>query len=288
MRQHGNVTRAQLITLGLTNHAIMHRVRTGRLFRIHPSVYAVGRRPATPLERASAAVLACGPTAALSHDSALKLWGFAVRWPSTIDVTVSAGDPRPAGIKVHRSRTLRRQDVRVQLDVRATSPERTVVDCAVSLEHKRLARLVHDGLNASLLRERRLAEVCACLFTHSGARLVSEILSDIDGAPTRSEFERAFIEFCERFGLPRPRTNVRVAGHEADAVFVEERVIVELDGWRFHRDRDAFEADRDRDADALALADCVTVRITWRRLRYDQEREAARLGTILARRRERR
>ncbi|MHB1569678.1 MAG: type IV toxin-antitoxin system AbiEi family antitoxin domain-containing protein, partial [Solirubrobacteraceae bacterium] len=129
-KQHGNVTLAQLHAAGLNNRAIHHRVRSGRLFRVHAGVYAVGRRPATPLERASAAVLACGPTAALSHLAALKLWGLAPRWPRSFDVTVSAGDPRPKGITVHRSRTLARGDVRVQLGIRVTSPARTVVDCA--------------------------------------------------------------------------------------------------------------------------------------------------------------
>ena len=286
-RQHGNVTHAQLRDFGLSDNAILHRVQKHRLFRIYKGVYAVGRRPATPIERASAAVLACGPTAALSHLAALKLWGLAPRWPRSFDVTVSAGDPRPKGITVHRSRTLARGDVRVQLGIPATSPARTVVDCARLLAPKTRTRTVHDALRSPALTEAQLSQMCARLPGHPGARLVSEILSDIDGAPTRSDFERLFLDFCERFGLPQPRTNVRVAGHEADIVFVEERVIVELDGWRFHRDREAFEADRDRDADMLALADCVTVRITWKRFKYEPAREAARLDRILARRRRR-
>src|SRR5438309_2012866 len=79
-RQHGNVTRPQLLAIGLGDDAISYRVKTDRLHRVHRGVYAVGRPPAQPIERAAAAVLACGPRAALSHGSAMTLWGFWKRW----------------------------------------------------------------------------------------------------------------------------------------------------------------------------------------------------------------
>ncbi|MGH2874255.1 MAG: type IV toxin-antitoxin system AbiEi family antitoxin domain-containing protein [Solirubrobacteraceae bacterium] len=281
-KQHGNVTLPQLHALGLNARAIQHRVRMGRVFRVHPGVYSVGRPPTTPLERASAAVLACGPTAVLSHLGALKLWGFADRWPQTFEVTVSSGDPRPRGIVVHRSKTLARHDVRVQLGVRATSPARTIVDCASLIGPKRLTRVVHDALRSPSLTEAQLSDCCARLPTHAGARLVGQVIAGIDGAPTRSDFEVEFIAFCERFGLPRPQTNVRVAGHEVDALFEAQRVIVELDGWHFHRDRATFESDRERDA-ATLLAGHLTLRLTWERMTRHPAREAARLRRILNR-----
>jgi predicted transcriptional regulator of viral defense system len=74
-KQNGNITRRQLHGLGLSNSAIANRVATGRLHRVFRGVYAVGRRAITPQERAAAAVLACGPGAALSHSSAMALWG---------------------------------------------------------------------------------------------------------------------------------------------------------------------------------------------------------------------
>ncbi|MGI9183782.1 MAG: type IV toxin-antitoxin system AbiEi family antitoxin domain-containing protein [Solirubrobacteraceae bacterium] len=67
-RQHGLVTRARLLQIGLGEAAIAWRCRTGRLFRVHLGVYAVGRPMMTPLERAAAAVLAWGPGAASATD----------------------------------------------------------------------------------------------------------------------------------------------------------------------------------------------------------------------------
>ncbi|MBV9837101.1 MAG: type IV toxin-antitoxin system AbiEi family antitoxin domain-containing protein, partial [Solirubrobacterales bacterium] len=106
------MTRAQLLRLGLTDEAIGHRTRTGRLHRIHPGVYAVGRPPKTALELASAALLACGPAAALSHSSAMALWGFWKQWPRPLEVTIVTGDRRPKGIRVHHSGGLSRRDLR--------------------------------------------------------------------------------------------------------------------------------------------------------------------------------
>jgi hypothetical protein len=104
------------------------------------------------------------------------------------------------------------------------------------------------------------------------------------GGPTRSGFEDDFPAFCRRFGLPEPVMAAKVAGCEVDALFPDEKVIVELDGWDFHCSRESFENDRERDATTLA-AGCVTVRLTWERMHGRAVREAARLRTILDQRR---
>jgi very-short-patch-repair endonuclease len=123
--------------------------------------------------------------------------------------------------------------------------------------------------------------MCHRFPTHAGARLLRPF-ADLDDGPTRSGFEDDFRAFCRRFGLPRPRVNVRVAGHEVDALFAAQRLIVETDGWSFHRDRRTFESDRDRDADTLA-AGFRTLRITWDRMHDAPNREAERLRQILQR-----
>ncbi len=129
----------------------------------------------------------------------------------------------------------------------------------------------------------QLTDVVARFSNHPGCRHLLEAVHGV-GAPTRSELEDAFLTFCRQYDLPIPLVNTRVAGHEVDALFADERVIVELDGWDFHRDRYAFEDDRERDADTLAVG-LVTVRITWERLTHRPDREASRLGAILSSRR---
>jgi hypothetical protein len=279
-RQHGNVTRRQLLDLGLSDRAIAYRLGLGRLHRAHAGVYAVGRPPKTALERAAAAVLACGPGAALSHASALALLGFVKHWPTLLDVTIP-GDRRTKGICVHRSKSLQPRDLRTHQGIRVTSPARTLLDCAPALTNRALTRAVNEALLSKRLKRWHLAELLERSGSHPGARLLTPFLTHGDG-PTRSEFEDSFVEFCERFGLPGPKVNTRVAGHEADAFFEAERLIVELDSYEYHSSRDAFARDRDRDADTL-VAGCGTVRITWERLMGAPGKEAIRLQKILER-----
>ena len=280
-RQHGNVTRAQLNVLGLSDVAIHHRVQTGRLHRVHPGVYAVGRPATTPLERAAAAVLVCGPDAALSHSSAMTLWGFWRRWDLPFEVRV-LGDRRPKGVRVHRASNLARRDTIRHQGIRVTTPARTVLDMAPRLNERQLRRVVKDGLASGRLGEAALGDIVARHPRHRGASKLRPLLEDHDD--TRSRFEDDFPAFCGRFGLPQPMMNPKIGGYTVDAYFPRERVVVELDSWGFHSSREAFEDDRERDAYYLA-AGLVTIRITWRRAEQQARREAARLHTILARRR---
>ncbi len=284
-RQHGNVTRQQLLELGLGAQAIKYRQKTGRLYRVHRGVYGVGRPPQTAFERSTAAVLACGPDAALSHDAALALWGFAQQgWPSSYDVTIyGGGDRRPEGIRVHRCTTLKSRDLRIRHAIRTTSLPRTLLDCAPLMTDRTLKRAVNDALRSPHLNRAQLAELLARTRQQPGSKLLDPFVATGDG-PTRSSLEDEFLVFCERFGLPLPRVNIRVGGREVDAYFEAENLIVELDGYGYHSDREAFERDRENDAEALA-AGRSTVRLTTERIRNSAEKEAARLEAILSARR---
>jgi len=257
-------------------------VRSGRLYREHPGVYSVGRPATTPLEKAAAAVLACGERAALSHGSAMTLWGFWKRWDQPFEVTV-ANDRRPRGIRVHRAAGLLRRDICVHRGIRVTSPARTLLDNAPNMRRKSLRRAVNDARRNGLVTLEALADVVHRFPWHPGARLLAEHAATTQN-PSRSDFEDDFLPFCRRFGLPEPRMNTILHGYDVDAYFEREKLIVELDGWDFHNDRGAFEDDRERDAAMLAHG-IATIRVTKRRLKADPEREAARLHAILEGRR---
>ena len=176
---------------------------------------------------------------------------------------------------------LRRDIRRRQLGVRVTTPERTALDVAPRLTDKRLTRVVNDARHAGYLHLDALADVLARNPTHPGAKRLRPFV-ETRSNPTRSGLEDDFAVFCKRYGLPTPVTNTYLFGYEIDALFPVERVIVELDGRRFHED--TFERDRDRDADMLA-AGIVTVRITDKRMNQNPEQEASRLNKILEGRR---
>jgi hypothetical protein len=274
MGLHRQVTRKQLASLD--SHGIARR---DWLDRVHRGVYSVGGPPRTGLEHAAAALLACGDGAALCHRSAMTIWGMWKRWELPIDVVVP-GDRRPGRINVHQLRGLTARDVRTCHQLRVTSPARTLLDMAQQMPEAALRRRVNEARRAEILTMADIADVVERFPRHAGAKLLRPLL-EVRGGPTRSEWEDAFPAWCKRHRLPPPVMSAVVAGHEVDALFPDEKVIVELDSWEFHRDRGAFETDRDRDADSLA-AGFVTVRITWGRM---TAAEAVRLHTILRSRR---
>lgn len=278
-KHHGNVTVRELLGLGLDKDAIRHRVSNGRLYRQHRGVYSVGRRATAPLERASAAVLACGSDAVLSHASAMTLWGFWRRWDEPFEVTV-AHDRRTRGITIHRSSILHWRDITTQLGIRATSPARTIFDTSRRLSDPALRRTVNSALHSLWLNESELAEIVGRLAHLPPARRIAPLIG-LEGTPPRSGWEDEFPAFCAAHGLPAPIMGAPVNGHIVDALFPVEKVIVELDSWEFHKNRIAFETDRERDADALAHG-YQTIRITWERIKQAPAREARRLRRILA------
>src|SRR4051794_26434919 len=92
-RQHGVVSRQQLLDAGLSRRGIQHRLKRGRIHSVESGVYAVGRPALTREGRWMAAVLACGPGAMLSHRSAAALWGIGEEG-GAIEVTVRTVSPR--------------------------------------------------------------------------------------------------------------------------------------------------------------------------------------------------
>ena len=275
-KQHGYITRRQLLALGLSERAIDHRIAIGQLIRVYAGVYAVGHVPVALEARSHAAVLACGDGAVLSFGSAAALWQYRRHWPRHFEVTAKC-DHRRQGIRVHRTQTLTWRDVTRHRGVPVTSPARTVFDMAPRFkDDAALRRFVNDARLARSFRIRDLAELLARHPRHT--RLAE--FATAKGGPTRSEFEDRFVKFARRYGLPEPLTNTTLLGYEIDALFPEQRLIVELDGWEFHSDRGSFESNRDRDAELLANG-FRTVRITWERLTTRPGREATRLRKII-------
>ncbi len=279
-RQGGFIKREQLVRLGLTVHQIEYRIRIGRLIPVYRGVYAVGHLPRLPVDRAHGALLACGPTAVLSHRSAASLWGFYADWRLPFEVTV-AEDRRPRGITVHVSQTLTRGDIKTQLGVRTTSRARTVFDLAPRLTDGELRRFVDDCQIHHHLKADDLSELARRLPHAPAAGRIKQLLSGGHN-PTRSELEALFRDVHARRDLPMPRFNVIVDGVEADVYFPDHGVIVELDGRRFHSDPRTFESDRRRDRNHLRNGK-PTVRLTWDAMTLDPDGEAELLQDVLNR-----
>jgi very-short-patch-repair endonuclease len=278
-RQHGVVTRTQLLAAGLSDDGITRRVRDGRLHRVHQGVYAVGRPTLTTKGRFLAAVVSCGPDAALSHFAAAVLTKLMPERGPRIDVTVPRGGQRRrrGAVIIHRAAVPER-DVTVKEGIRVTTASRTIVDLADVLSQRQLARLFDEAAYLRLdLGDLRPRE------GRRGSGNLARVLAthDAGSTRTRSELEERMLSVCQSFRLPTPEVNSSIAGYEVDFVWREPRLIVETDGWAAHGTRQAFERDRRRDADLLA-AGWRVLRISYARLERDPAWVAARIEQALS------
>jgi very-short-patch-repair endonuclease len=171
------------------------------------------------------------------------------------------------GIKTQRSRRL---DTTTRYGIRVTTPVRTLVDLADVLPER--------ALNEAQVQRLVAPAELATLFTRYPGRRTSQLTPKL-GA-TRSYLEDDFVRFLKRHRLPLPEFNQTVAGHEVDAVYRKQKLVIELDRGQFHTTTRAFEQDRDRDADLL-IAGFPTVRITDQRLKYHAMKEAQRIRSLL-------
>ena len=276
-RQHGVVAHGQLLELGLSATGIQRRSAAGRLHRIHRGVYAVGHRRLRGVGRWMAAVLACGPGALLSHRSAgahLELLPT-TRW--MIDVTVERHRRGGRGITLHRSQRIAPHDRHEQDSIPVTSVMRTLVDLADVVTRGQLQRAIEAAELHGAFDLRALPDLRG---RRGRGRLESLLEAHTQAVPTRSELERRFVALCRDAGLPSPAVNVIVAGVLVDAVWPEQQLVVELDGYAYHGTRTAFEEDRRRDT-TLQLAGHRVLRVTHRRLEEEPQAVLRALRTML-------
>jgi len=215
-----------------------------------------------------AAVLACGSGAVLSHISAARLWrllpqprpGVEVESPSSIHVTVPSRCGRRArsGLVIHRSASLLPGQTTLRDSIPVTTPARTLVDLRRTLPQPQFARALRQAEFLRLTLDRHL---------------------ELDH--TRSELETRFLALCRRHRLPQPEVNRRIGAYVVDFLWSDAHLIAELDGYRAHGGRAAFEADRSRDVE-LKLLGFAVVRFTWRQLTTDRKRTAATLRALLS------
>ena len=275
-RQHGVVSRIQLVSLGLSAREIEGRMKREWLLPVHRGVYAVGHTALSRNGRFMAAVLACGEGAALSHFSAAVLWGILEDRGQAIHVTVE-GNRACRGVIVHRS-PLEGHRLR-RLGIVVTTVGRTLVDLADVVRRRRTLERAFDEAEYLNLDWRDAAPIQG----RRGSGLLSSVLAVHEPGTTRtfSELEERFLAFCEKHGFPRPEVNVSIEGYLCDFVWRDQRVIVETDGRRAHGTAGARLRDPIKDAD-LQIAGWRVIRIPSMRLFREPEAVRGQLERLLA------
>jgi hypothetical protein len=258
-RQHGVVSRAQLLCAGVTTDEVRRRLRSGALLRVHRGVYRVGHRASSVEARYLAAVLACGAEARLSGRAAAYLFGL-LKGPVPAPEVTTPRKRRVAGVTVRRGHIDPRDRV-VHRGIPVTAVPRTLVDLAVVLDLDDLARACHEAGVRFRTTPAQIAAVLERRPRPPGAATLRQVTSG-DARVTLSELERRFLALPRQERLPLPQTNAPAGGHRVDCRWPERRLTVELDSYRFHHSRHAWEQDRRREREARARGDDLR-RYTW-------------------------
>jgi very-short-patch-repair endonuclease len=247
--QHGVVTRAQLLGAGVTAKEVTRRLERKALLPVHRGVYRVGHRAPSVEARYMAAVLACGPGALLSGLAAAHLWGLTRGSAPPPEVTAPT-ERRVKGVKTRRSRSAK--PATTCRGIPTTTVPQTLVDLSSLLSLEDLARACHE---AGVNHRTTPRQVEAVLKGNSkGASHLRRVLRG-ETHVTLSALERAFLKRLKGANLPLPVTNKPAGTKRVDCRWPGHRLTVELDSYRYHSSRHAWELDRRREREARARGD---------------------------------
>jgi hypothetical protein len=253
-QQWGVIARWQLLNFGVGRGQIESWIARGLLIAVHPGVYALGHTR-LPIEgRLVAALLYAGKGAALSHATGVWWWELTPVEPATIAVSAPGRRSSVPGVDVHHPRTLEPTRhrhfpivtvARALLDYAATATDEQIRLALSEADYR--GRLDLRAIHAAIGRG------------HSGSARLGRALKRHEPrlAYSRSRVERKFLALCKRYGLPLPDLNAKLGLMTIDALFRDQRVAVELDGYRGHRSKAQLERDRRRDC---TFGTCTTSR----------------------------
>lgn len=215
-RRDGVLTHAQLEALGLSKAAISRRLQRRLLFVRHRGVYAVGRFDLSRRGRLRAALLRCGRSAALSHQTAATQADL-LDGRERISVTVTGTPKRPdrrSGIDLHYTVRWRPGEVVWLGGLPCTSIARTVVDLAAEGDTRAFRRAWNGADRRLLLDVGTLDE--QVVRRRAGWRLVGTRLERYQQTPpTESELEDTYLDLGDAHGLDRQKDlELREAGFD--------------------------------------------------------------------------
>lgn len=271
----------------MRDDAIDHAVATGRLHRVFRGIYAVGHPKIGVQGRLRAATLACGDGAVISHRSAAALLGLLDKGPVVIDVIARGDRGRHIdGIRFHRVRPPRRDEVGTVAGIPCTSPSRTLVDLAGAVGDWTLRSCFERAAQKKVLD---IPAIEASIDPGRRGNRSLEALADEwrSAAPIakrgriKSPLEAKVLPLVLAHSIPAPRLNAPVeitqGRIEVDFLWPDHRFALEADSRDFHATPIAFERDRWRDRELLR-AGYTTLRVTHRQA----ETEAATIAETIA------
>jgi very-short-patch-repair endonuclease len=279
-RAHGVVVRAELLEAGITRAQLRSRLAAGALIPVYPGVYRVGHQGPNVLARYMAAVKACGDGSLLFRRAAAHLLGL-VKDPPSLPEVLCLTQRRVRGVRTQRVRRAEPIDGTTWRGIAVTTVQRTLVDLAAVLDEEELALAVHQADARHHITPEQIEHVLNRRHNWPGARKLRRVIWG-QVPVTLSRLERRFLERLRAASLPLPEVNPRVDGRFVDCRWPAHRLTVELDSYRYHKSRHAWEQDYQREREARARGDEFR-RYTWRDVEEEPEPMLADLRGLLGR-----
>ena len=167
---------------------------------------------------------------------------------------ITPTERRVKGVRTRRSRRINARDATTVRGIPATTVPRTLVDLAAVLRLDDLARACHEAGVRYRTTPSQVDAVLAQRPTSPGAAKLRAVLRG-DVRVTLSRLERSFLTLLRGARLPLPQTNRHAGERRVDCHWPRQRLTVELDGYRYHQSRHAWERDRRREREARARGD---------------------------------
>jgi very-short-patch-repair endonuclease len=235
-----------------------------------------------------AAVLASGPDAMLSHQTAAALWGLRGYSSGAIHVTLPRKSTSTKRIRRHFSE-VQNDERTAEEGIPVTSVHRTIFDLAATASVDDVVAMIKEAEYLNRWDRLSFPELLGRYPGKRGSRKVRFALDRITEEPPgrkRSKLEERFAPFLRRHHLSSPRFNHWIflgsKRYLVDCYWPQLRLIVELDGWEGHSTRSAFQDDRARDR-ALHAAGYSVIHLTWAQLDSEPTQVAADLRNLLGR-----
>jgi very-short-patch-repair endonuclease len=270
------------LALGFSAESIKHRITRGRLHPVARGVYAVGRAELTQEGRWMAAVLACGDGAALCRWSAAALLKMTKTRRGPVDVLIrrKSGLRRP-GVRLRTHAFLSSSDFTTHSNIPVTSPVRTMIDLATEATPRQLERLVNEADKRDLVDPDSLRAALDDYAGQSGVKAPHTLLDRHTFRLSDDELEVLFRPLATAAGLSVPETKQIVNGFEVDFFWPGLGLVIETDGWRYHRTPSAQSRDALRDQVHTASG-LTPLRFSHYQVKYEPNHVRDVLSRILA------
>jgi hypothetical protein len=288
-RQLGLITRMQArFRAGLTEEQIEWRVATKRWRRVQPGVYALAGAASTWEQSALAVILRVRTERVLASTKRSKLEeiddvvlsGSSALWlrrvqrlgkPKHHELLAERRRPIKAeGAKVKTTRSLPPRDIEIVDGVPTLAVPRLAVELCGTLRDVNFVAVLDELLGAGdqALREQVHARAVAMQPGRRGIQQLIELTEPEAETAFRSWLERHTATLFGAAGLPPAHWNLELRDDAGkligigDAVWAELKVVVELDGLRFHSSSEQRRRDNRKDR-RLAAAGWLVLRYTW-------------------------